>query len=77
MANLDNEVILNLKLGDVTTISGIVDDFIATNSNVEVSAFDMMGKVVATGKSAEVVAGLENGKVYVLRAGNNVIKIVK
>lgn len=67
----------NLRLRDAAAIAGIVEDFIANNSNVEVSAFDMMGKVVATGKSADVVAGLENGKVYVLRAGNNVIKIVK
>ena len=73
-AKIDNIVLTD---GTVDPLDGIVDDFIATNSNVEVSAFDMMGKLVSSGKSAEVVAGLENGKVYVLRAGNNVIKIVK
>lgn len=69
--------ISNLKIGDVATIAGIVDTEYASNSNLVWSAYDMMGTYVGANKYNDLVAGLENGKVYVLRAGNNVIKIVK
>lgn len=65
----------NFVITDGTT--GIVEDFVASNSNAEVSAYDMMGKFVAAGKYNELVSGLESGKVYVLRSANNAIKIVK
>lgn len=69
--------ISNLKLGDVTTISGIVDTEYASNSNLVWSAYDMMGTYVGANKYNDLVASLENGKVYVLRAGSNVVKLAK
>lgn len=69
-----NIEITNFKLGDVATITGLEDNFLTENRNEVVSVYDMMGKLVATGKLKEL--GLESGKLYVVKSGNKSRKIV-
>jgi hypothetical protein len=66
--------ISDFKLGDVSTITSVEDNFLAANNNQVVSVYDMMGKFVATGKLKEL--GLESGKLYVVKSGNKSRKIV-
>lgn len=66
--------ISNFKLGDVSTITSLEDNFLTANNNEVVSVYDMMGKFVATGKLKEL--GLEAGKLYVVKSGNKSRKIV-
>lgn len=66
--------ITNFKIGDVSTITGVENNFLAANNNEVVSVYDMMGKFVATGKLNTL--GLEAGKLYVVKSGNKSRKIV-
>ena len=63
--------ITEFKLGTVTV--GLSDEELF-NSNAEVSAYDMMGTFVGTGKLKEL--GLESGKLYIVKSGNKSRKII-
>ena len=65
----------NFKLGDVMTITSINNEQVTSSSSEEiVSAYDMLGNFVGTGKIKEL--GLESGKVYIVKSSSQTRKIV-
>ena len=65
----------NFKLGDTMTILGINNDSASSSSSEEiVSAYDMLGNFVGTGKIKEL--GLESGRVYIVKSSSETRKIV-
>ena len=75
-AGFGEALIGNMILTD-GSVDGIVDAEYASNSNLDITAYDMLGNTISSGKYKNLVSSLEAGKIYVLRAGNNVIKVVK
>ena len=66
------------NVGDISFIEanplGLSDSFTSTSSNETVSAYDMLGNLVGTGKINDLA--LENGRVYIIKSSSETKKIV-